>query len=100
MAYKTFAEFYPHYLKQHSHIMCRRMHFLGTCAAIALSLLFFFTGNLVILGLIPLIGYGLAWSGHFMFQNNHPLSLRYPIYSMGGDFKMFWDILRGRVKAF
>lgn len=100
MEFKNFADFYPFYLREHSNIMCRKLHFLGTSGVIALLLLFFFTGNLWLLAMIPLSGYGFAWVGHFGFEKNRPASFKHPLYSMMGDFRMFWDILTGRVRAF
>ena len=100
MTFKSFKEFYPYYLNQHSNLMCRRLHFLGTCAVIALLLIFFFTGNLILLMMLPVMGYGFAWIGHMLFERNQPATFKYPWYSLLGDFKMFWDILSGRVKAF
>lgn len=49
---------------------------------------------------MPIIGYGFAWVGHFFFEKNRPATFKYPLYSLMGDFRMFWDILTGRVKAF
>jgi hypothetical protein len=100
MKFKTFSDFYPYYLGEHSNKTCRRLHFVGTCGVIALLILFFFTGNLLILAGLPLFGYGLAWVGHFAFEKNRPASFKQPLYSLLGDFKMFWDILTGRVPAF
>jgi hypothetical protein len=100
MEFKTFSDFYPFYLREHSNIMCRKLHFLGTCGVIALLLLFFFTGNLMLLAMLPLIGYGFAWLGHFVFEKNRPATFKNPFFSLLGDFRMFWDILVGRVKAF
>lgn len=80
--------------------MCRRLHFIGTCGVIALLLLFFFTGNLVLLALLPVTGYGLAWIGHLIFERNRPATMKYPFWSLLADFRLFWDILVGRVKAF
>ena len=100
MDFKSFAEFYPYYLREHSNLMCRKLHFLGTCGVIALMILFFFTGNLAILLFIPVMGYGLAWTGHFVFEKNRPATFKHPFYSLMGDFKMFWEILIGKLKAF
>lgn len=100
MEFKTFADFYPFYLREHSNITCRRLHFVGTCGVISLLILFFFTGNLTVLALIPIFGYGFAWVGHFGFEKNRPATFKNPFYSLLGDFRMFWDILVGRVKAF
>ncbi len=100
MEYKTFSEFYPFYLREHANMTCRKLHFIGTCGVIALLILFFFTGNLLILALLPVIGYGFAWAGHFLFEKNRPATFKYPFFSLLGDFRMFWDILTGKVSAF
>lgn len=100
MEYKTFSDFYPFYLREHANLTCRKLHFIGTCGVIALLLLFFFTGNLMILAALPVIGYGFAWAGHFIFEKNRPATFKHPFYSLLGDFRMFWDILTGKVSAF
>jgi hypothetical protein len=43
------------------------------------------------------IGYGLAWFAHFVFEKNRPATFRHPLYSFMGDWRMFWDILTGRI---
>ena len=100
MEFKSFADFYPFYLREHSNLTSRRLHFIGTGAVISLLLLFFFTGNPMILILLPILGYGFAWVGHFVFEKNRPATFKHPIYSLMGDFRMFWDILTGKVSAF
>ncbi len=100
MDFKTFSDFYPYYLREHSNLTCRKLHFIGTSGLIALLLLFFFTGNPLLLLILPLIGYGFAWAGHFIFEKNRPATFKYPFYSLMGDFRMFWDILVGKVRAF
>jgi hypothetical protein len=100
MEFKSFSDFYPFYLREHSNIMCRKLHFIGTAGVIALLLLFFFTGNLTVLAALPFVGYGFAWVGHFGFEKNRPATFKHPFYSLLGDFRMFWDILTGKVTAF
>jgi len=46
----------------------------------------------------PLAGYGCAWAGHFFFEHNRPATFTYPVYSLIGDWAMFRDILRGRIR--
>ena len=46
----------------------------------------------------PLAGYGCAWIGHFFFEHNRPATFSHPIYSLIGDWAMFRDILRGRIR--
>lgn len=100
MEFKSFSDFYPYYLREHSNITCRKLHFIGTAGVVALLLLFFFTGNLMVLAALPFVGYGFAWVGHFGFEKNRPATFKHPFYSLLGDFKMFWDILTGKVTAF
>ncbi|MFW5816497.1 MAG: Mpo1-like protein, partial [Wenzhouxiangella sp.] len=47
---------------------------------------------------VPLFGYGFAWLGHFLFEKNRPATFKYPFYSLLGDWVMFADMLRGRVR--
>lgn len=68
MEFKSFSDFYPYYLREHSNITCRKLHFIGTAGVVALLLLFFFTGNLLVLAALPVVGYGFAWVGHFGFE--------------------------------
>lgn len=100
MHFNSFKDFYPYYLREHSNLTCRKLHFVGTCGVISLMLLFFFTGNLLVLAGIPIVGYGFAWIGHILYEKNTPATFKHPFYSLLGDFRMFWDILTGRVNAF
>lgn len=100
MEFKSFTEFYPFYLSEHKNLTCRQLHFYGTSGVIALLLLFFFTGNPLTLLALPVVGYGFAWVGHFVFEKNRPATFKHPFYSLMGDFRMFWDILAGKVRAF
>jgi len=96
--YKDFTEFYPFYLSQHKNKICRRLHFIGSILVILLSIYVVVTGDLVLLFLLPVIGYGFAWAGHFLFEKNKPATFIYPAYSLLGDWVMFKDILIGKIK--
>jgi hypothetical protein len=100
MEFKSFKDFYPFYLREHSNLVCRKLHFIGTCGVIALLMLIFFTGNMLLFLLMPVVGYGFAWVGHFVYEKNRPATFKHPFYSLLGDFLMFWEILVGRLKAF
>jgi hypothetical protein len=50
----------------------------------------------LLLGL-PVIGYGFAWIGHWVFEKNRPATFKAPLYSLWGDFVMWKDMLVGRV---
>lgn len=89
--------FYDFYLNEHQNIACRRLHFAGS--------------SFGLLGLAksiknrsakPLLkgiaaGYACAWVGHFFFEKNKPASFKFPIQSFVSDFRMYSDVLRGRL---
>lgn len=96
--YQSFREFYPYYLAEHADLTCRRLHFIGSWLVLAILVLALVQGQAAWLLLMPVVGYGFAWVGHFFFEKNRPATFTYPFYSLMGDWVMFWDILRGRVK--
>lgn len=97
-AFKSFAEFYPFYLTEHSDRTCRRLHFAGASLSLLCVLAAVFTRNpwWLLAGL--LCGYGFAWVGHFVFKKNRPASFKRPLYSFMGDWAMYKDIWAGKVK--
>ena len=94
---ETFDEFYKFYLQQHSNTICRLLHAIGTTIVIALFLTFLYHWEPKLLILIPLAGYGFAWIGHFFFERNKPATFQYPLWSLKSDFKMYFDLLSGKI---
>jgi len=94
---KSFQEFWPFYVREHSKPGCRLLHFIGSTAGIVCWVATFVTGNLwlILLGLI--IGYAFAWTGHFFIEKNRPASFKYPFWSFIADWKMWWMTLSGHM---
>lgn len=57
---------------------------------------FLATQNAWRLAAMPLVGYGSAWIAHFFFEKNRPATFRYPLWSLMGDFRLFWETVSGR----
>ncbi|WP_090229427.1 DUF962 domain-containing protein [Lutibacter maritimus] len=95
---KSFEEFYPFYLKQHSNKICRLLHIIGTTIVFALIITAIYHSNYKLLLFVPLAGYSFAWIGHFFFEKNKPATFQYPLWSLKSDFKMYFDILSGNIK--
>ncbi|MEM5405335.1 Mpo1-like protein [Paraburkholderia sp. EG287A] len=95
--FSSFAQFYPFYLSEHSNLMSRRLHFIGSLGVIGFVCMAIATGNWLWLPLAIVCGYGFAWFGHFKFEKNRPATFRHPIYSLMGDWVMFADICRGKI---
>ncbi len=96
--FQSFAEFYPFYLGEHANPTCRRLHFVGSCLVLAALAYAILTAQPLYLWLLPVIGYGFAWVGHFVFEKNRPATFKYPLYSLMGDWVMFKDILTGKIR--
>src|SRR5687767_6322486 len=97
MSYKSFSEFWPLYVSQHSNRMNRACHFIGTILALVILAAAIVTGRSLLYLVIPVVGYGFAWIGHFVFEKNKPATFQYPFYSLAGDMKLFLLMLRRKI---
>ena len=93
--FSSFAEFYPYYLKEHSNPTCRGLHYIGSLLVLTLLGYSVLTGQYALLVFLPVVGYGFAWIGHFVFEKNKPATFKYPLYSFMGDWVMLKDFLLG-----
>lgn len=95
--FRTYEEFWPFYVAQHSKPGTRALHFAGT--TFVLSSLF--AGAVLAPAwalLAPVVGYGPAWIGHFFVERNRPATFTHPWWSLRGDFRMFRLMLLGRMR--
>jgi len=95
--YASFREFYPFYLSEHSDPTCRRLHFIGSTLVLLVFAAAVATQRWMLLLLLPVLGYGFAWIGHFFFEHNRPATFSHPFYSFAGDWVMYWQILTRRM---
>ncbi|MFZ4606482.1 MAG: Mpo1-like protein [Caulobacter sp.] len=94
--YASFEAFYPFYIHEHSNRTCRRIHVVGTSLVIAAFAAAMLTGNPWWFAAMPLVGYGFAWVGHFVFEKNTPATFKYPLWSLMGDFRLFFETVTGK----
>ena len=98
--YKTFKDFYPYYIEEHSKPKTKLLHFIGTSISLFFLVQLVITFDPVYLIYALLSGYGFAWVAHFFIEKNKPATFTYPFYSFIGDHKMFVEILMGKHKIF
>ncbi len=96
--FSSFEQFYPYYLSEHSNLTCRRLHFVGSTLVLLALAWILLTGSWAMIWLLPVLGYGFAWVGHFFFEKNKPATFTYPLYSLMGDWVMYKDILTGKIR--
>lgn len=66
--FNSFKAFYPYYLKEHRNVTCRRLHFIGSLLVLMVIITALLSQKYALLWLLPVIGYGFAWVGHFFFE--------------------------------
>lgn len=96
--FTSFSDFYPYYLQEHQNPTCKLLHFIGSWLVLGVIASAILTTQWLLLWLIPVIGYGFAWIGHFFYEKNKPATFKHPFYSLLGDWVMFKDILVGKIK--
>ena len=94
---KTYAEFWPHYLREHAQPATRAWHYVGTALAIGVLAAVILSGNWMFLPLALVSGYFFAWVSHGLIEKNKPATFTYPLWSLISDFKMLFCFLTGRM---
>ena len=96
--FTSFRAFYPYYLGEHRDRTCRRLHFVGTSFALGFIVLAIVRAEPRWLLAALVSGYAFAWVGHFFFEKNRPATFKYPLWSLMGDFRLFFETVSGKRK--
>lgn len=95
-SFNSFQEFYPYYLSEHNLRGTRVLHFIGTSLFFGwiIAAIVFLNPWYILFGVIN--AYLFAWIGHFFVEKNKPATFKYPLWSLMGDFKLYFQILAGK----
>lgn len=97
--FASYDEFFDFYLKQHSDATNRALHAVGTISGVCVVIAAFVTGHPWYALLFFPVGYGCAWTGHFLIEKNKPATFGHPFWSFISDFRMLGLMLTGKLNA-
>jgi hypothetical protein len=96
---KNFSDFWPEYVRAHSHPGTRAIHLAGTLAGWGLLIAAIALRHWWWIALALLVSYALAWISHFFVEHNRPATFEHPLFSWWADQKMVALMLAGKMNA-
>jgi len=98
--FRTYNEFFVHYLQQHSTRANRTLHAVGSALGIATAIAAVALRHPWYALLWLPIGYGFAWVGHLFVEHNRPATWGHPLWSFISDFRMLGLMITGRLDSY
>lgn len=97
--FSSYGEFFQFYLQQHQKPGNRLLHACGTLLGLAVFLAALVSHHYLWALLWIPIGYGFAWTGHFLIEGNKPATFGHPWWSFLSDFRMLALMVTGKLPA-
>jgi len=93
----NFDAFWLFYLREHGKASTRALHYIGTTLVFVVAAVAIATRTWWLLWAMPIAGYFFAWLAHFAVEKNRPATFKHPLWSLIGDFRMYFLWLTGRL---
>lgn len=95
----SLQEFWPYYVREHSRLGTRWLHFIGNTNLFFWLILAIFYRSTVMLAIAVVSSYAFAWIGHFFIERNIPATFRYPLKAAICDMIMYYKMWRGEMNS-
>ncbi len=97
MKTNNFRSFYKNFLSEHQKLGTRIFHFAGVIFSIIALVYTIISGKERFLWYVPIFLLIFTLLGRFIFENTERQSFRKPLWWLISEFKMFFDLLTGKV---
>ncbi|MBO23024.1 MAG: hypothetical protein CMM26_11740 [Rhodospirillaceae bacterium] len=97
--FSTYADFWPHYLREHARPQTRALHYAGSLTGLLLLAFAVVVGPRWLALVALVVGYGPAWVAHRLIERNQPTTFSHPVWSLLSDFRMLHLWMTGRLGA-
>lgn len=94
---RSYAEFWPLYLREHRHPWTRTLHCVGTALGTAIGITAIATLDWLLLVAAFVVGYAFSWFSHAFVERNRPATFGHPLWSFVSDFRMLGFWITGRL---
>lgn len=98
--FATYEEFFVFYVQQHSCLANRLMHAAGTTLGLGVAIVAIAMRHPWYALLFFPVGYGFAWTGHYLLEKNVPATFGHPFWSFISDFRMLFLMATGRLAPY
>lgn len=97
--FRTFEEFWRHFVRAHEDKATRMLHFAGTTAALACMAGGLLLRRPLLFVLAPAAAWGPAWIEHVFIDKSHAAPPRYPLWLLRAELLMWSMTLAGTMDA-
>ncbi len=95
----TYNEFWHEYLRAHTRLATRLVHYFGMTLILSSLVLAAATGTWWVLLPAIAINYACDWSVHYLIERNRPVVFDHPLWAALSAWRMFGLSLTGRLEA-